>query len=129
METALRERSTDDVKAVALKAFANIADRWDLSLREAAALADMSESTWKRARKPGFSGQLTHDQLLRLSAITGIYKALEIYFSDPIARRWIKLPNKGPEFEGARPIDVMVEGGLPKILRVRSYLDALRGGA
>lgn len=129
METALRERSTDDVKAVALKAYANIADRWDLSLREAAALADMSESTWKRARKPGFSGQLTHDQLLRLSAITGIYKALEIYFSEPIAGRWIKLPNKGPEFEGARPIDVMVEGGLPKILRVRSYLDALRGGA
>jgi uncharacterized protein (DUF2384 family) len=129
METALRERSTNDVKAVALKAFANVANRWDLSLREAAALADMSESTWKRARKPGFSGQLTHDQLLRLSAITGIYKALEIYFSEPIARHWIKLPNKGPEFEGARPIDVMVDGGLPKILRVRSYLDALRGGA
>lgn len=129
METALRERSTPDAKAVGLKAFANIADRWDLSLREAAALADMSESTWKRARKPGFAGQLTQDQLLRLSAITGIYKSLEIYFSQPVARRWIKLPNEGPEFGGARPIDVMIAGGLPRILRVRAYLDALRGGA
>jgi hypothetical protein len=129
METALREQSTPDAKAVALKAFANIAARWDLSLREAAALADMSESTWKRARKPGYSGQLTHDQLLRLSAIAGIYKSLEIYFSQPIARRWIKMANAGPEFDGARPIDAMVAGGLPKILRVRAYLDALRGGA
>ena len=41
----------------------------------------------------------------------------------------MKLPNGGPEFEGRRPIDAMIEGGLPRILRVRTYVDALRGGA
>jgi hypothetical protein len=66
--------------------------------------------------------------MLRLSAIVGIYKALELYFDPPLAHQWVKLPNKGPEFDGARPIDAMVAGGLPKILRVRAYLDALRGG-
>jgi len=52
----------------------------------AASLADMSESTWKRARKPDFAGELTKDQLLRLSAVIGIYKSLEVYFSEPRAR-------------------------------------------
>ncbi len=128
MESALRERPSADVQAVALKAFSRIADAWALTAREAAALADMSESTWKRARKPGYSGDLTRDQMLRLSALVGLYKSLELYFNPPLARQWIKLPNRGPEFDGQRPLDAMIRGGLPKILRVRTYVDALRGG-
>lgn len=129
MTLALPQSPADSRAAVALKAFARIAAAWHLPLAEAAALADMSESTWKRARKPGFAGDLTHDQLLRLSALVGIYKALALYFSDEIAPRWIALPNQGPLFNGARPIDTMIEDGLPQFLRVRAYLDALRGGA
>lgn len=41
-----------DVQAVALKAYSRIADHWKLTLEDAAGLADMSVSTWKRARKP-----------------------------------------------------------------------------
>ena len=129
MDNLLRERPAADIKAVALKAFNRISDDWSLTGREAAALADMSESTWKRARKPGFVGDLTHDQMLRLSALTGLYKSLELYFNAPIARQWVKLSNAGPEFDGARPVDAMIAGGLPKIMRVRAYVDALRGGA
>lgn len=128
MENAVRERPAADVQAVALKAFSRIAEAWSLTGREAAALADMSESTWKRAKKPGFTGDLTRDQMLRLSALVGLYKSLELYFSPPIAGQWVKLPNRGPEFDGQRPIDAMIDGGLPKILRVRTYVDALRGG-
>jgi hypothetical protein len=128
MESVVQERPAAEVRAVALKAYGRVADNWSLTGREAAALADMSESTWKRAKKPGYTGELTRDQMLRLSAVIGIYKALELYFAPPLAHQWVKLPNKGPEFDGARPIDAMVAGGLPKILRVRTYLDALRGG-
>ena len=128
MENLVLERTAPDRQAVALKAFARIADAWTLTLREAAGLADMSESTWKRARKPGFAGDLTRDQMLRLSALTGLYKSLELYFNQPISTEWVKLPNSGPEFDGAKPCDVMIAGGLPKILRVRGYVDALRGG-
>jgi uncharacterized protein (DUF2384 family) len=118
-----------DRQAVALKAFARICAAWSLTGAESAALADMSDSTWKRAKRPDFAGSLTQDQTLRLSGVIGIYKALELYFDAPLARDWVRLPNKGPEFDGARPVDAMVAGGLPKILRVRAYLDALRGGA
>lgn len=115
--------------AVALKAFDRIASAWGLSQKQAAGLADMSESTWKRARKPGYGGDLTKDQVLRLSALVGIYKALELYFSEPLARDWMTRPNDGPLFGGRAPIDVATEGGLPMILNIRLYLDALRGGA
>ena len=69
MENVVLERPAPDRQGVALKAFTRIADAWSLTLREAAALADMSESTWKRAKKPDFAGDLTRDQMLRLSAL------------------------------------------------------------
>lgn len=129
MQVAARTREPAEVNAVALKAYARIVESWALSLREAAGLADMSESTWKRARKPDFAGELTKDQLLRLSAVIGIFKSLELYFSDPLARTWFTRPNTGPLFGGHRPVETAIEGGLPQILAIRTYLDALRGGA
>lgn len=128
-EAVVNERPKADVQTVALKAYGRIAEKWSLTIREAAGLADMSESTWKRAKKPGYTGDLTRDQMLRLSAIVGIYKSLELYFSPSISTRWVKLANRGPEFDGRRPIDAMIDCGLPKILQVRSYLDAVRSGA
>lgn len=128
MKISVRERPAADIQAVALKAFSRITEAWSLTGREAAALADMSETTWKRARKPGFAGELTRDQMLRLGALVGLYKSLELYFNPPIAGKWVKLANRGPEFDGQLPIDAMIHGGLPKILRVRTHVDALRGG-
>lgn len=129
MHLTARTREPAQMNAIALKAYARVADSWSLTLKDAAELADMSQSTWKRARKPGFAGDLTKDQLLRLSAIIGIYKSLELYFAEPLARTWITRPNTGPLFGGARPVDSAIEGGLPQILAIRTYLDALRGGA
>ncbi|WP_428929351.1 antitoxin Xre-like helix-turn-helix domain-containing protein [Marinibacterium sp. SX1] len=129
MQITAPTRDSADITAIALKAYARAVEAWDLSVREAAGLADMSESTWKRARKPGFKGELTKDQMLRLSAVIGIYKALELYFSEPLSRSWLSRPNAGPLFGGARPIDVAIDGGLPQILGIRTHLDALRGGA
>lgn len=129
MQIAEKIGEPAQLTAVALKAYARVADAWGLSLKEAAGLADMSESTWKRARKPGFAGDLTKDQILRLSAVIGIYKSLELYFSGPLAQSWFTRPNSGPLFNGSRPLDSAIDGGLPQILAVRTCLDALRGGA
>ncbi|WP_323039631.1 MbcA/ParS/Xre antitoxin family protein [Gemmobacter sp.] len=129
MQLAENIRDPARINAVALKAYARVVDAWGLNTREAAALADMSESTWKRAKKPNFAGELTKDQLLRLSAVIGIYKSLDLYFAPPLARGWVTRPNAGPLFGGSRPVDTAIDGGLPQILAVRTYLDALRGGA
>lgn len=129
MPVAARNHPPEDLQSVGLKAFARIAEAWELTQNEAAGLADMSLSTWKRAARPGYGGTLTRDQLLRLSGLVGIFKSLELNFGAIVARAWVSRPNAGPEFDGARPVDAMIAGGLPKILRVRAYLDALRGGA
>lgn len=130
MRTAIESARTDGVNetAVVLKAVDRIMTAWRVPGPQAARLCDMSESTWKRARKPEFSGSLTHDQMLRLSALVGIYKSLGLYFDTDIARRWPTLPNDGPLFKGMRPVDALIEYGLPHFLETRRYLDALRGG-
>ncbi|MBO9432529.1 MbcA/ParS/Xre antitoxin family protein [Sulfitobacter sp. R18_1] len=128
MEAVVKTRDVAQINAVALKAYARVTQAWSLNQKEAAALADMSESTWKRAKKPDFAGDLTKDQLLRLSSVIGIYKSLELYFSEVLARDWFTRPNTGPLFSGQRPVDTAIEDGLPQIMTIRAYLDALRGG-
>ncbi len=121
--------SPTDRQSVGLKAYSRLAAQWRLTLREAAQLLDVSESTWKRIKSGQFSGDLTRDQTLRLSALIGLYKALALYFDPPLSERWVKLENTGPLFDGQRPLDKMIAGGLPTIIAVRTYVDALRGGA
>ena len=64
---------------------------------------------------------------VRLSNLMGIHKALRIIFTE--ADRvygWIKRPNDA--FGGASALDVMLGGELTDIMRVRRYLDSVRGG-
>ena len=128
MQTATKSAPAGGASGIALKAVNRIMTEWQVPIGQAARLCDMSESTWKRARKPGFTGELTHDQMLRLSALIGIYKSLKLYFDDDLAARWMTLPNEGPLFGGMKPIDNLIEYGLPAFIGVRCYLDALRGG-
>ena len=117
-----------DRSQIGLKAFRRLVTAWSLTNDEAARLLDVTDRTWGRMKREGWSGRVSQDQLLRLSALIGLYKGLHLYFSQPLADRWVKLANTGPLFQGASPLAFMVEGGLPAILRTRTYLDALRGG-
>ncbi|AKI01455.1 Protein of unknown function (DUF2384) [Hoeflea sp. IMCC20628] len=65
---------------------------------------------------------------MRVSAVTGLYKGLHLYFSDELADRWVTMRNTGPLFDGRTPLEAMIEGGLPTILATRNHIDALRGG-
>lgn len=118
----------EELAQAGLAAFRRLTDLWSLSNEEAAALLDVTERTWGRMKKPGWTGRISQDQMLRLSALVGLYKALHLYFSDALADRWPKLPNDGPLFKGAAPVAVMLAGGLPAIMQTRDYVDALRGG-
>ena len=114
--------------AVALKAFRHIAEEWELTGRQAAGLLGVSTSTWRRVRAAGGPKPLSQDRMTRISALVGIYKGLHLLFADGMADRWPRLPNKGPLFGRQSPIDSMIEGGIPQMLEVRRYVDAVRGG-
>lgn len=116
------------LSGTASKAFTRLAKQWDLSNAESAALLGVSQSTWERMKRGGRTDALSQDQLTRVSALVGTFKALHLLFADAMADRWPHLSNKGPLFENKRPIDAMIEGGIPRMLEVRRYVDAVRGG-
>ncbi len=116
------------VTATVTKAVSRIAAAWSLKNDHAAELAGVSARTWARMKAANWTGDFNQDQTLRLSALTGLYKGLHLYFSGALADQWVGLSNSGPPFRGQSPLDYMREGGLPAILATRNYVDALRGG-
>ena len=112
----------------ALRAFFNIADKWNIDVDEQRALLGWpSRSTlynWKATRDV----VLPYDTLVRLSLILGIYKALHILYPDAtLADRWMKMPNRNTLFGGRAPVEYAL-GGLNMLYDVRRLLDARRGG-
>jgi hypothetical protein len=112
---------------VALKAFLGLMKAWGLANAEAAALLGVSASTLDRIKR-GYRPALSQDQLTRVSALIGVYKGLHLLFADVTADEWARRPNSGPLFDRINPISAMIEGGIPRMLEVRRYIDAARGG-
>jgi hypothetical protein len=111
-----------------LRAFANIAEAWRLSVAEQLTLLGIaSRSTffkWRRERQP----RLPHDTLERLSYLLGIYKSLQILLPDPrAADDWVRKPNDAAPFGGRSALDRMLSGQVADLYVVRQYLDAERG--
>ncbi len=112
-----------------VKAVARAADAWDLSHPEGAALFDVPTATWSRMKAGSYRGTLDRDKVMRASLIIGLFNGLGSLFKGPLAHAWPKAPNAGPGFEGRTPVQVMCEGGIPAMMKVRQHIDALRGGA
>ena len=115
--------------ATIVKADTRALDLWELRNADAAALFDVPLATWNRMKAGQFRGTLDRDKLMRASLIVGIFKGLRLLFNGPLAYGWPKAGNTGPLYRGLSPVDVMIEGGIPAMMRVRDHIDALRGGA
>ncbi len=127
-QARLDQHDSERVASVAAKAYARVIAAWKLKNDDAAELISVSLRTWSRMKSQEWSGRLSKDQLMRVSAITGLYKALHLYFGDDLADKWVTLDNTGPTFAGRAPTEKMIDGGLPAIMETRDYMDALRGG-
>lgn len=124
-ETAERERLSPS----AIKAFLNISRRWGLNEQQARGLlGGIASSTFHAWKTRPEAKKLDQDTLTRISLLIGIFKALNIYFGQPWADRWVTLANRGPMFSGASPIEYMTRHGLPGMMQVRRTLDTWRGG-
>ena len=128
LQTFSDEKDRERLSPAALKAYLNLAAEWKLGNAEAAALLGVSESTWDRIKAKNWKQALSQDQLTRVSALVGVFKGLRLLFADGMADRWARLGNSGPLFERRSPIETMVQGGIPVMLDVRRYVDAVRGG-
>ena len=126
-QTFASETDRARLSEVAVKAFLNLARAWDLSNAEAAALIGVSPSSFDRMKR-GAWPTLGQDQMTRVSALVGIFKGLHLLFADGAADAWVRRANSGPLFEQRTPIAAMIDGGIPAMLDVRRYVDAVRGG-
>ena len=127
-QTFASEADRARLTQAALQALLALARTWKLTAQEAAELLGVSPSTWERIRAQTWKQSLSQDQFMRASAMIGIYKGLHLLFADAMADRWLRLRNAGPLFANRTPIEAMREEGIPGMLDIRHYIDALRGG-
>ncbi len=114
--------------AAGLRAFARIAEAWQLSIAEQLTLLGLSSrSTYFKWRKEPVV-RLPRDTLERISYLLGIYKALQVLLPDTrAADDWVRRPNDAPLFGGKSAQDRMLSGNVADLYIVRQYLDAQRG--
>lgn len=113
----------------ALQGFFSMAEAWSLSTDEQMKLlGSPPRSTFFKWKKEG--GQLSNDTVERISHLFNIYKSLRILFTEQAsADAWLKRANDAPMFGGKSAIDyLMSTGSLIDLYKVRTYLDAQRGG-
>lgn len=110
---------------VGMDAFQRLAELWQLSTEDQIKLlGSPGRSTFFKWKKDG--GPLPRDTNERISHLLAIFKALEIMLPDErAADGWVRRPNE--YFRGQSALDVMVDGHVFDIYRVRQYVDAQRG--
>ena len=119
----VRERLTP----TALRMFFRLIKHWKIRDEDARTLlGGISNGTFYKLKQQAAT-VLGQDQLIRISLLVGIFKALNILYSTELADEWVQLPNTNPMFGGQTPLSYMLKGQ-PAMLRVRQLLDARRGG-
>lgn len=77
------------------------------------------------AWKAGKARRVPEDTVRRIGYVAGIYKALQILYSDPSqADQWVRKPNR--HFGDQTPLERMAAGDVTDLAAVRAYLDAAR---
>jgi Protein of unknown function (DUF2384) len=117
------------VSPAAIRTFFKIVEHWKVRDAEARMLLGGVSNGRFYAMKKKREGVLDADRLMRISYLVGIFKALNILYSERLADEWIQLPNSNRIFAGQTPLKYMINGGQPAMQTVRRLLDARRGGA
>jgi hypothetical protein len=112
----------------ALKGFFNIVQRWQLEDDESRELlGSVSSSTYYEMKKNP-SKTVGVDRITRVSYLIGINKALHVLYGDPLADRWVKMPNTNMLFSAHSPLELMMQGGIVAMQQVKALLDSRRCG-
>jgi hypothetical protein len=115
--------NVDPVKALA-GAFL-ILDAWGVSAEQGRALLGSPPARTFFSWRAGKAVRVPADTLRRIGYLAGIYKALQIVYSDGgLADSWVKRPNAA--FAGQTPLQRMLGGDVTDLAAVRAYLDAAR---
>ena len=112
----------------AIQVFFRMAQVWQVRNEDAMTLLGGISNGRYFELKRSHRGVLTQDELTRISLLIGIFKALNILFSQKLAQQWITRPNTNPMFHNEPPLQLLTSGGMPGMISVRRLLDSRRGG-
>ncbi len=121
-------KERERLSAPALKGFFNTMTRWKVRDEDARALLGGVSNGPYYELKRNPNRVLDADRLTRVSYLVGIFKALNVLYSEKLADAWVHLPNSNPIFAGQAPLTFMIRGGVPALQTVRRLLDARRAG-
>src|SRR5262245_26083392 len=112
----------------AIKAFFDIMEKWHVRDEDARALLGgiSNGQFYEMKKKP--ARILDTDTLTRISYLIGIFKGLNILYSEKLADAWMQRPNTNRIFAGGTPLAYAISGGLPAMQTLRRLIDARRGG-
>ena len=112
-------------QALALEGFFKIMSLWNVENEEARIILGSPAVRTFFAWKKTPPAKLPEDTLRRIGYVAGIWKALQIVYSDPkLADTWISRPNDF--FGGQTPLRRLTAGDVTDLAAVRAYVDAAR---
>jgi hypothetical protein len=119
------ERMPSEKQLLAIEGFFGIMERWGVDNERARRIlgfpAERTFYEWKK----GKAVRIPEDTLRRIGYVAGIWKALQIVYSDAkLADDWISRPNSF--FGGQSPLERMSAGDVTDLAAVRAYIDAAR---
>ncbi|WP_235917211.1 MbcA/ParS/Xre antitoxin family protein [Maritimibacter harenae] len=117
---------TQEESCAMVGAVVRLFDRWSVADTEALVLlGDLPAQTWSEW-KAGTVHSVARDVEARLAHLLAIHRALRTIFTD-VQRgyRWVRQPNTA--FGGRSALDVMRQGNVDDIVRVRRYLEGVVG--
>lgn len=109
------------------RAIINLFSKWKVKDTDAAIILGGISSKTLRRWRDGDYGRANRDMADRMSNLLGIHKALRIVFSDP-QRGYDWMNSKSSALGDNSVLDVLLRGGMEDLIRIRRYLDSVRGG-
>lgn len=119
------QASSHHLGGPALRAFSNIAERWELTDADQARLLGLRNKGDLIKLKMLGQPDIDQSMLERISHLLSIYGSLRTFFPEaPCAAAWLRKRNKAPLFEGGTALQKMSTGELSDLAVVRRYLEA-----
>ncbi|HZP70823.1 MAG TPA: MbcA/ParS/Xre antitoxin family protein [Pseudolabrys sp.] len=121
----LADRLAAEGQALALQGFFRIMVLWNAGTEEARRILGSPPLRTFYAWKKQAPAKLPEDTLRRIGYVAGIWKALQIVYSDSrLADGWVARENEF--FGGQTPLQRMAAGDVTDLAAVRAYIDAAR---
>ena len=123
--SVIEPRFSRDEVARLMRGFFRIMELWGAQPATARAILGQPPLRTFYKWRGGEVGSVPMDTVRRIGYVSGIYKALQILYSDPAqADGWVRRPNEF--FGGQTPLARMAAGDVTDLAAVRRYLDAAR---